>query len=280
MATHTMMAGLLGTAGVAGALRYGGGAYDWLTGADKPHDYSNDLRRFLTDIAGPTVGEMLAHGLPAGLGIDVHRRIGTADLLAVPQLKDFSTQSMMAMIGMALTGAAGENAMGAVAGAFKLAHGDMSGLKAIAPRPLAEAGKAYLLAAKGVTDSKGKEMVSPDKVTPWQVAVQAAGFQPSMVTEARAARNAILEAKTEAATGKRKAIAEWTAAMEEGDKKTAAEAVKKFNTANPRNKITMDQLLQARKRERDAAKHPERMGLTLPKKTAKDLVQAGRFANY
>jgi hypothetical protein len=72
LAGHALMAG--GLTLVADPLRYIGGAYDMVTGSQRPHDYENDVRGFLAENFGPELGEILSRGLPHLAGIDIHNR--------------------------------------------------------------------------------------------------------------------------------------------------------------------------------------------------------------
>jgi hypothetical protein len=279
--THGLMAGALGTAGVAEALRYGGGLYDWVTGAERPHDYANNVRAFLSDTFGPRIGEMIAHGLPTAAGMDIHRNIGTGDMLNVPSIDSFKSSAFAKAFASAVFGASGDNFVTALGGVGQLFQGNVgAALKTVAPRPLVDAGQAYKFATAGVTDSKGKTILPADKLSPLDIAYKAVGLNPSRVSEVRASRNAILEAKQEAQHARTTAIQSWLSDMDKQHAADATQAVRKYNDTHPSNKITVGQLLQARKAAKDAEKHPERLGLNLPKKGARAMVEAGRFGNF
>lgn len=281
LATHALMAGSLTL--IADPLRYIGGAYDFITGADKPHDYENDVRRFITAAAGPEIGEIVARGLPHAAGIDLHRRIGLSNLLEVPELNSFDKKGFGELVAAAMTGAGAEDAATMAGGLSKMLHGDMvGGLKDMVPRVFRDPIKAGQLATTGVTDSKGKTILPADKLSSGDVARQALGFQPSDVSEFREARAAVLEKKTAVQNEHNQLLADMVKAS--GDDRAAlAQKVRAFNQANPGAAITYDAMLKAMQRaqkEKVAAAQAkyQTYGLNLGK-NAKALSEAGDFAN-
>ncbi len=280
LATHAMMAGTLTLLG--DPLRWIGGAYDWATGADRPHDYENDVRGWISDAFGPELGEVIARGVPHAAGIDIHRRVGLANLLEPPELKSFSSAGYAEAIAAAMTGAAGEDATTMAGGMSKILHGDITGgLKDLVPRIIRDPMKADALATQGVTDSKGKTILPADKLSTGDIAAQAVGFQPSRVSEFREGRFAVQEARQEATSARGKIMAAFVAATPD-DRHDVLEQVQQFNHANPAERISYAQLLQAVQRQRkqaSAAARPGSFGLAMPKQGASSLTQAGRFAN-
>lgn len=276
LATHAVMAGSLTLIG--DPLRWIGGAYDFATGADKPHDYENDVRRWAESAFGPEMGEIITRGVPHAAGIDIHRRVGLANLLEPPELKSFDKKGFAEAVASAMTGAAGDDATTMAAGLGKMLHGDiMGGLQAIVPRVIRDPMKAYGLATSGVTDSKGKTILPASKISSGAVAAQAVGFQPSQVTEFREGRAAVQEAQQEASSERGKLMASM---MQGGDHSEIIQRVRDFNQANPGQAITYSQLLQSQQRARKAAQQPVgSFGLKLPTKAAATLSKAGSFAN-
>ena len=278
LATHAMMAGSLTLLG--DPLRWIGGAYDFATGANAPHDYENDVRQWLSDAFGPEVGEVVARGLPHLAGIDIHRRVGLANLLEPPEMKSFDKKGVADAVMQAMTGASGEDAATMIGGMHKMLSGDvMGGIKDLVPRVFRDPMKASDLASKGVTDSNGKTIMSPDKISGADVARQAAGFQPSSVSEFREGRFAAQEAQTENKTRRTQLIQGWLKADPE-DKDDAREAISEWNHGHPGEKITVQQLLQMKAAEAKAAKLPAgSFGLKMSKGAARDLRGVGSFAN-
>lgn len=279
LATHAMMAGTLTLLG--DGLRWIGGAYDFATGADKPHDYENDVRRWMTGAFGPELGEIVARGLPHAVGVDIHRRVGLANLLEPPELNSFDKVGFAEAAASAMTGAAGEDATVMAGGLSKILHGDITGgLKDMVPRVIRDPMKAVALADKGVTDSRGKTLLPPSKISAGDIAAQAAGFQPARVSEFREGRNAVMEARDEAKTQGTKLRSAWLAA-DPDDRAEIMTRIRQFNQANPGQAVTLTQLLQAKERQRKEAAQLQlgTFGLTLPKGARSRLSGAGDFAN-
>jgi Large polyvalent protein associated domain 39 len=279
LATHTMMAGSLTLLG--DPLRWIGGAYDFATGAQQPHDYENDVRQWMSDAFGPEVGEVMARGLPHLAGIDIHQRVGLSNLLEAPEMKSFDKKGVGDVLMQAMTGAAGEDAATMVGGVHKMLNGDLAGgLKDLVPRVLRDPMKAMSLNDKGVTDSTGKTIMKPEQLSGADIAAQAAGFQPSRVTEFREGRAAVQEAKTENSQRKTQLTKAWLQAEDPDDRADAKEAIDAWNHGHPGERITIQHLLQQKAAERKAANQPiGSFGLKMSKGQTRDLAGVGSFAN-
>jgi len=279
LATHALMAGAIGGTFLSDVLRWVGGAYDWATGAAKPHDYQNDVRAWLASAFGPELGEIVARGLPHAAGFDIHRRVGLSNLLEPPELKSFDTKGFGEALAAAMTGAAGQDATTIAGATTKILSGDiMGGLKDTVPRVIRDPIKAYNLAERGVTDSKGKTILPPSKLSAGDIAYQAAGFQPSKVSEFREGRNAILEAREEQTHARSQVMTAFTTAAP-SDRHSVIEQVRSYNREHPNEPITYSQLLQAQKRQAEQTKQPGTFGLRVPKKSLQEMRQHGSFAN-
>jgi hypothetical protein len=279
LATHALMAGTLTL--IADPLRYVMGAYDWITGAAKPHDYQNDVRSWIADAFGPEIGEVISRGLPHAAGFDIHRRVGLSNLLEIPELKSFDAKGWGEMVAAAMTGASGQDAVQMADGMHKLMPWNfdlMGALKGLAPRPVRDVGKAINLANKGVTDSKGKTILPPEKLSSADIAYQALGFQPSRVSEFREGRNAILEAREEQVSARSKVMTAFTTAAP-SDRHSVIEQVREYNREHPQEPITYSQLLQGVKRQQEQARQPATFGVRVPKKATREMGQHGSFAN-
>lgn len=279
LVTHAAMAGALTL--IADPLRYAGGAYDYFTGAQTPHDYENDVRGWMSDTFGPEVGEVLARGLPHLAGFDIHQRVGLSNLLEMPELNSFDKKGVMTMLASALTGAAGEDAASMAGGFNKLVNGDIAGgAAALVPRNIRDVLAADKLANQGLTDSRGKTIIPADKISPLDVGYRALGFQPSDVSEAHEGREAVYEAENEAKQAHTQLTQAWIAA-DPVDKAAIMSQIQQFNMANPGMRITVQQMIKTMTAQRKAqgTTVAGSFGLTLPKKAAQTYIQAGRFAN-
>jgi len=275
LATHAMMAGSLTL--IADPLRYIGGLWDYFTSTDhKPHDREAAIRGWMDDTFGKEAGEVLARGVPQALGIDLHRRVGLANLLEMPDLPSFDTKGVGAMMGQALMGAAGQDAGNAMKGFSQALHGDiLGGIKALAPRPVRDVISAIGLSSQGVTDSGGKSVLPASSITPLDVGAQALGFQPSRVSEFREGREAVIQAQQDAKDEHAQLEQRWLAAKG-GDKAAVMSEIRVFSQKHPAMRITVDQLMKLQA----AAKKPTGpFGLKMNPAQAKEFGPAGAFAN-
>jgi predicted Fe-S protein YdhL (DUF1289 family) len=104
------------------------------------------------------------------------------------------------------------------------------------------------------------------------------GIQPAAVSEFREGRNAVLEAREEQRAEHTRLTQRWLQA-DPGERQDVMQEIHQFN-ADPHNlgvRITMQQLLQAQQQARKQGNAP--YGLRLPKAGARELLQAGAFAN-
>lgn len=274
MGSHAMMAGVIGLP-TTDAIRYIGGAWDLFHGR-APHNYQNDMRAAIANVFGKTAGELISRGLPHALGFDVHRRVSLNNLLEMPELSDFGKKGIGEALMHLVTGATGENLTNAMAGAEKLFQGDFGGAaKAYLPRIVRDPMKAIELASHGVVDSKGHTILPAQKLTPYDIGLQAAGFQPSRVSETREGRSAVLEAREERTAERSHLETRWLEGNP-SERAAAWQAIVAYNAANPTARITRDQLLQ---QEKASKKSSATYGLRLPRAQTRDLMHAGAFAN-
>lgn len=274
LASHALMAGTLTL--IADPLRYVGGAYDWITGAKKPHDYQNNVRGWMSDTFGPELGALVARGAGEELGASIHRRTGYANMLEIPELESFDKAGFMKMVGSAMTGAAGEDLETFAMGLQKLFSGDIyGGIKQTVPRPLRDAMKAAELATQGVADSRGKTILPANKVTPYDIGLQAIGFNPTRVAEAREGRNAVLEKEEEWKSERSGLVQRWLQA-DQTDRPAIFSNIREWNQDHHGMGITFQQLVKDLEEQRKQSHAP--FGLRLPAKASRELAEAGRFA--
>lgn len=281
LATHSLMAGSLTL--IADPLRYIGGAYDFITGADKPHDYQNDVRSWIADAFGPEIGEIVSRGLPHLAGVDIHNRVGINNMLNMPDLKEFTAKGMAETIAAAMTGAAGQDATKMAEGMHKILKGDVvAGIKDLAPRIIRDPMKAGIvpgmsgLADKGVTDSKGRTIMPASKLSNLDIAYQAIGFQPSRVSEFREQRNADIEFRDEVQSARSHAFNKFLTSTP-AERRDALVEVQAYNRRHPESPITYAQLTAGIKRQQEAVQ--SRSGLKLSKNMQAALNRQGAFAN-
>jgi hypothetical protein len=280
LATHALTAGTFTL--IADPLRYIMGLYDWMTGATKPHDYQADWRGYLDHAVGPTAGQIIARGaVGAFTGASVYRRVGFANMFEMPPIESFDTAGYLKAIGTAVSGASGEDAMKFAQGMQAFGQGDFgAGLKLMIPRPIRDAMTAYELSTKGVVTARGRTILPPDKITPYDIGLQALGFQPARVSEAREGSAAVEQRRDEAKEMHTKLSNAYIAASPT-DRAAIMSQIREFNMGpyNQGFKIKLSDLHNLEKQRDKRAQQPGAFGLRLPKRGAQALIDAGSFAN-
>jgi hypothetical protein len=277
LATHAVMAGALTL--VADPIRYVGGAYDLITGADGPHNYENDVRGWLASTFGPEIGEIIARGAPHALGIDIYRRVGLGNLLEMPDLDNFKSASFLKAAGALMTGASAESAANMVQGISKVFHGDvLGGLQDIVPRVVRDVMKANKLATTGVTDTRGNVVLPPDKIGQGGVLAQALGFQPAVVSEFREGRAAVQEAVQEAKQ-ERSALEQAFLNADPADRPVVLSQIRQYNASGKGAPLQLDALYRALAQRAQGVKPgTTSFGVRVPH-AASGAANAGEFAN-
>lgn len=276
--THAMMAGAITT--IADPLRYFMGAYDLIT-TGKAKDHQAAVRGWLSDTFGQQLGEIIGRGVPHVLGVDMRHRVGLENLLELPELDGLDKDSIGKFLLGLTTGATGESMIDQGVAAGKLIHGDIGGfLKGVVPRLLRDPMKAFDLAEKGVTDSKGKTVLPASRLSAGDVAAQALGFQPATVSEFREGRNAVLQQREEL-TSEHSRLEQKYLNASPAERSSVLQEIHEFN-ADPTTKrwggqLTMDQLMKAQAAGKKADRAP--FGLRIPAKAVQGARYAGRFAN-
>jgi hypothetical protein len=138
---------------------------------------------------------------------------------------------------------------------------------------------AYELATKGVVTQAGRTILPASKITPYDVAVQALGFQPSRVSEAREGSAAVEQRRDEAKAAHTKLVQQYVAKPEQRGSIMAKIRAFNLDPANASAKIAIPQLNNAVKEQTKRSQQPGAFGLRLPKKNAQSLIEAGSFAN-
>jgi hypothetical protein len=281
-ASQMVMAGAVGlpvvTAPLAAASLFLGG------GDDEKGDLETQLRNGLADLMGPEAARAFWKGLPNLVGVDVSKRLGMGDMWKpLPYLRltgktgqedmaQLVTQSLGAPFGML-------GRMLDSVNFFK--KGDWQrGTEQLLPKMLSDPLKAGRYADSGITTRSGTTALHPDKFDPWDIAIKAAGFSPTVESEHYTAVSA-KENTARAIDERRKAIiADYANSQLRGkDTKDALKAIDEFNQDHPDkgyriDRSTMLRAVQTRKKD---AKDRDEVGVRFPK-NQKSLEGMNRFA--
>ena len=154
-------------------------------GDDKePWDVKTYWRNFLGSVVGADAGNMIAGGLPRGLGVDISGRVGEQDLLPFSRFisdkrswedasKDWSSQ---------LLGSPASMLTNIVGGGNEIARGNvLEGMVQMLPVALKGPAKAYSMSERGYTDKSGNRI--PIDVGAADILAQAVGLNPAKRAE-------------------------------------------------------------------------------------------------
>ena len=216
--------------------------YNWATkDEDAPSDIRISAKNAMADMFGPEFGNVVAKGLPAAIGVDTST-LGLADLLpgtsfleSRRQWKDRVSEQSKQLLGPAINAG-----MDFFNGLEKISEGNyVKGVASMLPSAVRSYYKATDVALHGYTDAKGNPIGV--EATPWDVAVQAAGFQPTNIAlrgEAAAdfyTSQSLLSHRKDVIQNQ--VYKAYTSGGKE-DQAKAMEAVTAFNAKNPTQPIT------------------------------------------
>jgi hypothetical protein len=253
---------------------------------DEKGDYATQVRNYLADMLGPTAARALWKGLPTLLGLDISRNIGMGDLFnPLPMMRWSDVTNAKTgkdAVATLLLNAAGAP-FGTVADLFegiqRFSHGEIErGIEKMLPKFLASPVKAVRYATDGLTSRSGNVAVEPDKFDGWDLAYKALGFSPVVESEHYAAQNS-KEDVAQAINARRKEIYSQyaQARLSGGNASDVREAVAKFNSDHPKQRITQEQLLQSLQQRRSSKKEYDEAGVRFSKRD-KSLKGVDRYA--
>ncbi len=269
MASHVLMAGTLGLP--TDPIKLVAGAAALAMGEDQPYDWEGWYRTQLANAVGKEAGEVIAHGLPNAIGLDLSHRVGLDGLLWNQDVRDFKSDTISGDIGNFLLGAPGSTMLQGFNAAQQMRNGNTGkAVEALLPRVLRDGIRAFRYGDAGETSASGHQVFGP--IGSAGMFYQALGFTPSSVSEGREAQASIANAAAAQKTGRAHLVDQWIQGAGQ-DRSTTFAAVQRFNAANPHDKITMVQLQQAERRHR----MENRPGF-VPKRGA-DARAAGAYAN-
>ncbi len=239
----------LATAGLAGMPVPGvlavtlGLLYKGFTDDDEEKDLKEMLYQGVKSVLGEAGATAVMKGIPAAMGVDVSGKVGLGSVASIAPYADdrkegremvkeyFAVMMGGAALGMAMNWA--EAGKAAAAGDF---------LKATSfalPAALANPVKAVGYATQGMVDSRGNEVLAADEMSASSTLIKAVGFQPTEVARVQDQRRAFYEAKGNRDDARRKLLADFARARNNGeDTQAVREEVAGFNARHPDARIT------------------------------------------
>lgn len=208
----------------------------------------------MKDALGETLARALVKGLPAAAGVDISGRIGMGNILnpvayaqSGKEGKDWAAAQLLALAGPAASMAANW------AEAVSVAKDDpLKALQMAAPKAIADPIRALDRADRGVTSRKGDTLIAPEEFGPLGLAMRAAGFESTDVTDMYQKRAAYYDAKSGRDDTRKRLIRDWVnARLAGGDAGDAASEIRQFNMRHSDNRIAFKNLAAALKQARE-----------------------------
>lgn len=217
---------------------------------DDEHDLKEMLFQGLKSVGGETFATAVTKGLPAAAGVDVSGRMGLGSIASVAPYADDRKEGrdMVAAYWIALTGGPAAGMAANWAEALKAAgQGDfVKATTFAAPKALADIVRAGAYQAKGLTDSRGNNILQPEDIGAASTAIKAFGFQPAEIGRMYDQRSAFFEAKQNRNDARAKLLQDFARARMAGDDVSGVkEQVQGFNERHPDDRITIGNLEQA-----------------------------------
>jgi len=232
-----------------------------LFGDDEPWDARGAFRQWLADTFGPGVAAVVAKGpLSTVSGADFSARVGLDELWLRTPDRDMEGRDKFSHY---LEEAAGPfiGIFGnAASGLDMLAKGHTDrALEKASPKAVRDLLKARRYQTKGVTTMGGAPLI--ESPTPWELALQSAGFTPQRLAERYDANNAIRRLLDEVSNTRQRLLDGYALADRLGDDVAMdrlEDRMEAFSEANPQAAIRPKDLRQSLKRRarlRETAQH-------------------------
>jgi hypothetical protein len=202
-----------------------------------PFDFNKWIEDAAVEHMGEDAGKVFARGIFAGLGMDVSKRIGQADLTpflnAGSATYERDPDDKMRAYLYDLAGPLGSIALGVARAQDKFANGDaVGGLAAMTPKAVADVLKAYQLDQEGMKDKRGQQLATAEAFDGADVLLQFAGVTPSAVSSIKSDRGRVREVEYALKDKSRLLTGQFVEAWMRGDRDgvgEAVEAIKAFN---------------------------------------------------
>lgn len=268
LTTHGIMGGTLGlpfAAPVFGIAKL----VSLMWPSDDREDPETAYKNFLADMLGKDLGDVVARGVFASLGIDLSRTLGLGTLFnPVPfvrtdkQGKDLLNEMVLGLLGPSVS--VGQRTAD---GASKLANGDLLGAWiGMAPKFLASPARAFKTGTEGITTKEGNTRIPAEQFTGGDLAAIALGL-PDLKVSKYYEYNAAFEDSKAAAAQK---VAMLKHAWVRGDAEEKAKVQKQideFNDRHETDQIKQKDLFAAQRQEAAYHKKVTPEGLMVSKKT-------------
>lgn len=222
---------------------------------DDPWDFKRDAELVARDLFGDTLGNIMLKGLPSLVGADVSQRIGLGNIgdfvMGDPPAGVSPTAKANWYAGRIL-GPAWGMVSDSLRSGDALADGDIA--KAIqysSPKVVRDFFRAAELDEKGVQGG-GKTIMKPEDVNPYSLGLMMVGINPLEVALASEESRYLKNLSTSLSQKRSKLIGDLAKATADSDSDAKDEAIERINSwsaANPKLKITAQELATGVRKE-------------------------------
>ena len=188
MGGHTLAAGVAGGVLMEPVRFFIWGVMSMLGLDEEDEGIEAKMRRALVDDVGvsPATVDVLMYGVGSAVGANLSPKLGLASL-SIGRIYSDSEDALLAQ-SMGPVYSAGKNI---AKGMGLVASGDIAkGMSKMLPiGVLRDFSKAYMYGTDGITTLRGNPVLSPDSISPYEMVMAAAGWQPVDVATAYEAKN-------------------------------------------------------------------------------------------
>ena len=225
---------------------------------DHPWNPKADFEEGLKDAVGEDMSKLFFKGIPGLFNVDASRMGGIGSMAHVlegevpPGLHGTQKAYWYANRILGPSWGIVTNGMKTV---DDVKNGDMGAfMKDGSPKIIADLYRAYDLGTKGVSAPNGRQLMSPEDVSPWSVTLMMAGINPMEVTLAKEEAREISNLSAVLTQRRGALLTNFTKAQASGDleaREDALDAISKWGQTNPKLAISQHELASAVKRGLD-----------------------------
>lgn len=241
MFTHFLAAGTVGM--IFEPAMWALGAAFMMFG-DDGDDPEQAITRLAYDFFGPTLGEVISHGAPTLINMDLSNRVGIHNLAFFGSGGGgLDRETFLTRVAEAVGGPMMSYGANMFDGLGDIADGDyIRGARKILPQPFRSVLKAGELGYRGLADSNGMELMGADEMNPWELFLTATGFTTTDVSRVWRGRSAVYAARR-AIEDKRNQLLRRATQNESG----VHAYINQFNRAHPEYAITGETIARSRR---------------------------------
>ena len=233
---HLAVTGLAGTVPVA--LLMAAGAI----GGDDDKDWERNLRKYIGD---DKVSDLLLHGVPAALGLDVSKKLGISNAFSLLPFTDVPTdksgyEKAIVSLSGAFIGGLGSRTFDAIG---QMGKGNYyKGVEQLLPRGPSDAMKAYRFYTEGVTNRRNDTLLKPDDITLVDAMMQGVGLPSTTITNFQRQRGDVFELSKHFKEKDQSLSDQYNAAKKAGDTEEMADLRQEYMEVQQSKKRWIEEL--------------------------------------